>query len=171
MKQFYHLPCKDDAPYPVASDLRPDRRTARMLLLSYGSPDSELTAITQYIYHFMMLSESYRPIAFALKQTAEVEMHHLSLLGNCIRQLGEEPRFWSWRGQMRGYWNGGFVQYGKNIKEMLENDLLGEYCAIDEYRKVLSRVNDPQIAALIGRILADEEVHMRNLESILGTID
>ena len=91
MKQFYHVCCKGENPYPVPVDLKPDHRMARMLFASYAGPASEMTAIHQYIYHFLEAGECYRPIAFALKQIAEVEMHHLGMLGNCIRQLGGEP--------------------------------------------------------------------------------
>jgi len=72
---------------------------------------------------------------------------------------------------MRQYWNGAFVKYGKDMKGMLEADLLGEYEAIESYRSLARRVGEPQIAALICRIIEDEEIHASVLELMLCSLD
>ena len=54
---------------------------------------SELSAITQYLYHHQMLHERYPDVADLLKCISIVEMTHMELLGETILQLGGKPKF------------------------------------------------------------------------------
>lgn len=53
---------------------------------------------------------------------------------------------------------------------MLTDDLNGEKQAIIMYEKILSELNNPQVAAVIARIIKDEQLHVELLTQALESI-
>jgi bacterioferritin len=170
MNRFYNALCRDEGAYPIPVELKPNCRQARMLMGVYAGPDSELNCALQFMYQFLVMAESHRPMAFALKRIAQVDMQHMALLANSIHQLGEEPKYWSYRGHMRQFWNAGFVKYGRDMRTMIEQNLLIKYEMVGSYRNLIRRIDQPQLGALLERILLDEQVHINLLESMLSQL-
>ncbi len=164
----YHY--RADAPYPVPEKLPINPRWARVLMSDYSGKSSELTAITQYIYHHMEFDALDAGIAKCLRSIAMVEMKHLELLGECIRRLGAAPRFFSEAGERKRYWNASLINYGRRPKEMLELDLRAERQAIQNYEKTILRISDLGIKKLIRRIILDEKLHVGILEDVIFNI-
>ena len=54
---------------------------------------------------------------------------------------------------------------------MLEDDILGEKHAVAQYEKMLSKLKNPTVKALIKRIKEDEILHVQTLEKILNAFD
>ena len=50
---------------------------------------------------------------------------------------------------------------------MIEDDIMGEKRAIASYTKMLCRLKNEQLKAIISRILEDEKLHLEKLKEIL----
>lgn len=158
----YHV----DAPYSLPEELPRNMRYARILLSAYSGRESEMTAVSQYIYHHVMAQATHPEAAETLRGIAIVEMHHLDLLAGCIRMLGLHPTYSFYQGTRRVRWNAGFVQYGRNLRDMLELDIRAEYCAIEEYENIIRQIPEPAIQQLMERIIEDERLHILLLEAL-----
>jgi bacterioferritin len=77
-------------PFPPVKVEKSNLEYANLLLDVFASSaDSELQAITQYIYHSKTISND--TISKALMCIALVEMHHLDVLSELITLLGGKP--------------------------------------------------------------------------------
>lgn len=152
-----------DLPYPEVIVNCPDLHDARILREDYAGRVSETTATLQYMYQHYILSEIEEEIADALEGIAIAEMHHHELLGKAITALGGDPII----GGMSSFFSGGYVNYCKNTKELLETNIMGEYAAIRNYRKSISCLYNTSVKELLERIILDEELHIKILNSLL----
>lgn len=158
--------CQVHAPYPRPERLERNIRYARILLASYSGQVSELTAMLSYLYHCQMAERQNPEISDCLRGIALVEMHHFELLGGCINRLGLYPTYSFYQGTRRMRWNSGFVQYGRNLRNMLEIDLAAEHRAIEGYECAVRCIPEPQIQAMLHRIIQDEELHISILTEL-----
>lgn len=84
------LPCQSNMPFPQIKVERQNLEYANLLLDSFASSaDSEIQAITQYIYHSKTINNDI--MSKALMCIALVEMHHLDALSELIPLLGGKP--------------------------------------------------------------------------------
>ena len=67
---------------------------------------------------------------------------------------------WSWQNRQRVYWTPGYNQYPREIKALLTNAITGEKAAIRKYQCQADSIEDPHIAAILKRIILDEELHV-----------
>lgn len=144
-------------PYPEIKVLEPNKRYAEILIEAYAGFGSELTAINQYIYHEFILDKQEKELKKLFKNIAIVEMKHLDILAELIKQLGVNPLF---RGSMNNYWNSSFVYYGTDLCNRLESDIDAETKAIEHYNKIIEIIKDPYIIAVLKRIIIDEQIHL-----------
>ena len=109
-----------------------------------SSADSELQAITQYIYHSKTISNG--TISKALLSIALIEMGHLDALSELIPLLGGKPFY---QNSNKNFWMAGNIAYvdkknynkhndndkndNSNIKLKLENDINAEETAINVF--------------------------------------
>lgn len=157
-----------DRPYPTVKVKRPNKKYGNLLLEAYAGQCSETTAITQYISHHFYAG-SNAELRNALKYISIVEMHHLDMLGDLIKQLGVRPIFKSVN--CNRYWNGSFVDYGTDAKKMIRADIKGEREAIALYKKLICQIDDEGIRKLLHRIIMDEKKHIEVLSSIYKCLD
>jgi bacterioferritin len=149
-------------PYPSVVIYEQNTYYASLLSDAFAGPGSETTALTQYTAHnFYTLC--YPEITNAYKCILSVEYIHLNLLGNLIRDLGLHPIFMTY--QTMQYWSGSFPEYASDIKQILLADIAGENAAIAHYTQLISQINNPDIQALISRIILDEKKHVEILTS------
>ena len=153
-------------PYPVPVNLPPAPCKGMLLSDAYAGKDSELTAITQYIVHHETCGENEQA-GKTLQCLAMVEMHHLDMLGSCMRQLGASLELKSGC-QHPPYWCSRNVTYGKTLRERIQINILGERAGIAGYRRILCQIRDEAIGALLERIITDEELHIEILNRMLG---
>lgn len=174
------LPCQSDMPMPEGNVEGKNLDYANLLLDAYASAsDSEIQAITQYIYqHKTIANES---IANTLMCISLIEMRHLDKLGDLITALGGKPAFYN---SNRHYWNTGNIAYGDRdmlnlkldekdaesrevIKQKLLLDIKGEVNAINSYRFIKSNIEDKYIKRVLDKIISDEEVHISLFQGMI----
>lgn len=172
------LPCKSDMPMPPIKVERENLEYANLLLDAYASSaDSEIQAISQYIYHSKTINN--KTIANALMCTALIEMSHLDALGELITLLGSKPFYYN---SNENFWMTGNIAYVDGDKPCLKNsnsdnktiisqklnkDIVGEQNAIKGYKFILQNINDKYIEKVILKIISDEEVHIKIFEELI----
>jgi bacterioferritin len=147
-------------PYPEIKPAKRSKMAVDLLLEDYSGNVSELTATLQYMYHNFVEKPANENLANLLEKTAIVEMIHMEVLADAIIALGGKPIYKTGDYFNPKYWSSDLVVYGKNLEDRLKSDLDSEYKAIRKYREHISRIDDPNIQALLKRIILDEEVHV-----------
>ena len=150
-----------DKPYPQVKVLRENKEYANLLSHMYASNESELTEILLYVYQSMILENTDKEIAKILLDISKVEMHHLYLLGQTIKDLGKTPIYADCNFNMLTYWNSNDVYYDTDLKTILEIDIESEKRAIHDYQMLLNVIDDCYIKALLERIILDEQIHLQ----------
>ncbi len=159
------------APYPAVTDAKNDIYSLKIISPAYATSTGELNAILQYVFHSMSFaSYGKQDYAETLMGIAVAEMMHLNMLGNVIAAIGAQPVFTSYPPARFNFYSTKFVSYSSTLKNMIEDDIVGEKHAIYCYEKMLVRLKNSQIRCLIARILEDEQLHLCTLQSILKEI-
>ena len=162
-------PLTVNEPFPTTDGICPDALSLRIISPGYSSPTGELTAILQYLYHsFFFESKGYHEIADTLKNIAIAEMKHFELLGKTVLALGAAPVFAQYPPGRFNFYSAKYVAYSCTLKNMLEDDILGERQAIACYKKMLHNLKNTHVIAVIERILKDEVLHLETLENLLS---
>lgn len=154
-------------PYPAIGTLEKNPCYAKEILSNIGGSNSEMNAISLYLYnHFMesIWSEEYSAI---FKRIAEVEMHHLNIFGLLTVRLGENPRMWADQCNQMVYWTPKYNQYPTELLSMMQNSLDGEILAIEKYQRQARQIENETVVACLLRIIEDEEVHVRIFTDII----
>lgn len=144
-------------PYPDPAVRGSNLEYAALLLDDYAGRAGELTAICQYVYHHLVVPDPFAWVADLLADVAVVEMRHLELLGETIRLLGADPRFYAEDG---AYWGARHVAYREGLRQQLEADVEAERAAIAQYERHCVLIADEHIRKLLTRIIADEQLHL-----------
>ncbi|MEZ0536808.1 manganese catalase family protein [Caldicellulosiruptoraceae bacterium PP1] len=153
-----------DAPYPEPKVEEPNRHYAELLLDDYAGYGSELTAICLYSYQHFITDIKSKEFAELIIGIAQVEMKHLDLLGVTIYLLGATPKFRGSYTTYGQYWNGYFVNYDRDLKDMIKLDIQSEKDAIRNYKKHIEMIDDKYIKKMLERIILDEEKHIKLLK-------
>lgn len=165
------MPFAADLPYPSLDGIRCDPVAARIVAPTYSGMRSELTAILQYIYHhFVFESKDQDDIANTIAEIAVTEMHHFDILGSMLLKLGANPIMTEMPPFPRNFFSTRSVCFSNTPRQMLQDDIAGETNAIADYRRMLSRLCNPDVAAVIERIIADEELHLRTFTELLDSL-
>ena len=157
------------APYPPAEVCGQNPVYARQILSNIGSANSEMSAVSLYLYNAMVTECAYEEVSDCFYHINMVEMHHLKMYGELALRLGADPRLWSWQNRQRVYWTPGYNQYPREIKTLLTNAITGEKAAIRKYQSQAESIEDPHIVALLKRIILDEELHVEILTGLYET--
>jgi len=159
----YHLP----DPYPIPLGLSVDKKKGKCLAEAYAGKHSELSALTQYIIHHEACNENESAVAEELAAIAMVEMHHLDMLGCVLNQLGVSVALQA-RYPLAKKWTAKYNKLGGGLRERLELNIAGEKKCIEGYQSIICEIDDERIAALLERIVKDEELHITLLEDLLA---
>lgn len=157
----------DPASYPPLKVEHPNPEYAAQMLANAASCNSEMTAISMYLYDSVVLSENAAEISNALKKMAVVEMHHLDIFLHLAFLLGADPRLWSQSGNRPCYWSPACGRYLCKPIPILEHSLQTEQDTIRQYRSQACHIRDAYIADLLNRIILDEQVHVQILKELL----
>jgi bacterioferritin len=170
---------------PFLTDVQTLRQRARQhieqgaLTASYGADRdtvvkvlnealaTEIVCTLRYRRHYYMAqgiaSESVKA---EFLQHANEEQAHADQIAERIVQLGGEPDFNPEGLAMRSH-----AQYveGKNLVDMIREDLVAERIAIDSYREIAQWLTgkDSTTRRIMEEILAKEEEHAEDLNSML----
>ncbi len=146
-------------PYPPIAAENPNRRLVIPLSYDLASRQSEMTAIYTYTYDSFVLKAKYPELSELVLRIAEVEMHHLQILGQLITLLGGDPRCASIGNGSYFPWNGTAVSYQRNLKTMLLQNKKAEQNAANTYLNQSKRIKDAKISAVLARMAEDEQLH------------
>ena len=153
----YRLP----EPYPEVKVAGKNPYYAQLLLDDYAGKVSETTAIMQYVHHHMEMEAmpGWQEAADLEEGVSIVEMEHLEMLGETIILLGGIPRYCD--GQQQP-WGPHYVEYlDFDPCAQLRADISAEQIAIQQYTAHMRMIQDPNIQALLARIIKDEEYHIQ----------
>lgn len=151
--------------YPSLKDLHCDPYAARIISSAYASSSGELNASLQYIYHSIsFLTAEDKARAELLKSIAVAEMMHLHMLGEALSRLGSPPVYSFAPPAQYNFYSTKFVAYSRSLRNMIEDDIMGEKYAIYGYERMLPRLKSSTLRTLICRILEDEQLHLHHLK-------
>ncbi len=160
-----------EASYPSLKGLTCDPVSVRIISPAYAASASELTAILQYVYHsFNFACRGDRERAELLKSISMAEMMHLDMLGEALINMGAQPIYTAQPPAPYNFYSTKYVNYSRTLKNMLEDDIMGERHAIYSYEKMLCRLKNDTLKKLICRILEDENMHLKALAASLETL-
>lgn len=143
----------------------------RAISPAYAGREGELTAILQYVYQSILLDGCGKSEeAKKLLHIAVEEMHHLEQIGSLLVTCGVPPIYTSCPPYPVGYYSASNVDYVKPYPQMLAADICAEKEAIAFYSHVLECVKDEQVCAVITKIRADEERHLRILHDLQAAL-
>lgn len=146
-------------PYPPVCVERPNRTYALAMLDNIGGRSSEMNAVSLYFYN-NLITHQYEKIALCFHKISIVEMHHLSLFGQLALKLGENPRLWTQEKNRKVFWNPSYNQYSVKLDDLLINAINSEKLTIKKYQRQAQHINDPNIIAILNRVILDEEKHI-----------
>ncbi len=98
---------------------------------------------------------------------AQAEMIHLQMLGELIVLLGRPLTYDATKSHCNTLWTPETVTFGNNFNTMICANIDGEYSAIKQYEKHISKIHDPYIQAILKRIAMDEKYHISLLKKLL----
>ena len=130
---------------------------------------TELVCALRYRAHYYRASGlASKSVASEFLEHATEEQDHADRIAARIVQLQGEPNF-----DPAGLAERSHSQYvaGSSLIEMLEEDLVAERIAIEIYAAIVRWIgdSDPTTRVLIESILAVEEEHADDLQSLLST--
>lgn len=144
------------------------KQYANMVYNSYaGGIESELTAITQYIYEHIEY-KNMNDLSMILREIAIEEMMHLNIIGEILVNLGEKPIYKSSKQKL---WTANEVDYKYcDIKEAMKINILGEEAVIRTYRILERYTSNPYLKKVYQRIILDEMTHKKIFEKIKESV-
>lgn len=160
------MKCQHNSPYPKITGIVPNYTYGKMILDNVGGMNSEMSAISLYLYNHIISEDKYDKIHSIFLQISMVEMRHLDIFCELAFKLGMDPRLWSCTDEYNEYWSPAYNNYPNQLDALLENAIIGEKRAIEKYAYQASIINDPKIVAILNRIILDEEIHVQILESL-----
>ena len=131
---------------------------------------TEIVCVLRYKRHYYMAqgihSESVRA---EFLEHAKEEQAHADEIAERIVQLGGEPDL-----NPAGLATRSHSEYveGKNLRDMIREDLIAERIAIESYREIVNWLQgkDSTTRKLMESILAKEEEHAEDLNTLLSNI-
>jgi len=145
-----HEPTPEEIP-------EPNFTYAMWLLDAYAGKDSELTAVTTYLYQAVLLDRPefdalLRPIAYD-------EIRHLEKLALALRHLSVDPRYGSLSSGHWVDWRSRFINYTSELCSLLDLNIADEAKAYREYLELAQKIPIPEIQCILTEIATDEERH------------
>ncbi len=128
---------------------------------------TEIVCVLRYKRHYFMATGiNAQSIAQEFLEHANEEQMHADEIARRIVQLGGEPNL-----SPEGMLTRSHAEYveGKNLMEMIMEDLVAERIAIDSYREMIAYLanDDPTTRRMLEGILAMEEEHADDLAGLL----
>jgi bacterioferritin len=152
----------------VTDAYRGDRETAIRVLNEALA--TELVCVLRYKRHHYAASGIHaQAVAEEFLEHAREEQEHADMIAGRITQLGGDPDFNPETLTRRSHSE--YVE-GKNLSEMIREDLVAERIAIEAYSEIIRYFgdNDPTSRRLMEAILAKEEEHAEDLKTLIHTL-
>jgi bacterioferritin len=152
----------------VTAGYRADRTTVVKLLNEALA--TEIVCVLRYRrHHFMAQGMNADPVAAEFLVHANEEQQHADQIAARIVQLNGEPNF-----SPEGLLTRSHAEYveGKDLVDMIKEDLVAERVAIDSYREMIEYIGDKDTTTkrMLEGILAMEEEHADDLVGLLADL-
>ena len=158
---------KSDKPYPKVRIEAKNKTYANRLLQNFSGIVSEETAIHLYLYQAISSSDNFLEYKEIMYHIAEVEMHHLRILGELIYKLGGRPIYGEYTSDcVFKNWSSNYINYTDSLKKRLLLDIASEKQAIKNYEQTISFIKDQFIEEILKRIIEDEFIHIKIFEEL-----
>lgn len=158
-------------PYPeISPDIVIEPDVLPMIIDSYSGSKGELTAICQYSYQSFLMKPSNEILHESIEAISINEMTHLEILSQVLIYSKIDPKFCRYidnNPAIPSCWSASNLNYQKNIKQLLENNIKGEEFAIGVYKQIIERTNSQNLKDVISRIIQDEEAHIKIFYALL----
>lgn len=138
----------------------------KMILNNLGEADSKMSSVNLYLYNHWV-TQAHPEISKAFLDLSTQELAHLHLLGKLAASLGADPRPWAEKGRKKVYWSPKNIRYTTKPRQIISNALYNEYLSVEKYKSQLAKIDDPEIADCLRKILQDEQAHVRLLKDLL----
>lgn len=156
---------KVNKPYPKIEIEAPNETYGLMILDNVGGMNSETSAISQYIYNHAIAGQEFLELKQTFLDISMVEMHHLDIFMELALKLGADPRWWTCLNDQCCYWSPSYLNYPRQVNEVLQTAIDNECQAIDKYMYQTKVIKDSHIIAILKRIIEDEELHIKILKN------
>ncbi len=120
----------------------------------YCGKEGEITSFLQFSYQSNLLSPFGNDISKAFARFAQDEIFHSILLSEIIISLGGDPVYADTQGR---WFSGRWIDYVKDIKQMLMLDIELKEKQIIEYKSAIAKIDDVSVKQMLKAILKDEE--------------
>ncbi|MCR6701266.1 MAG: bacterioferritin [Dokdonella sp.] len=152
----------------VTAGYSADRETVIKLLNEALA--TEIVCVLRYKYHYYMASGIHaKSVAAEFLEHAGEEQEHADRIAERITQLDGTPNF-----SPEGLLSRSHSEYveGRDLIEMIKEDLVAERIAIDSYREIIQYLgnDDPTTRRMLEEILAVEEEHAEDLGTMLENL-
>ena len=157
---------KDMDEGPVTESYGADRKTVIKLL--NGSLATEIVCTLRYKRHYFMAKGiNSEAVAQEFLEHANEEQQHADMLAARIVQLGGEPDFAP--DTLTGRSHSEYKE-GKDLVDMIRENLVAERIAIDTYREIIRYLGDSDTTTrrIFEEILAVEEEHADDMADLLS---
>lgn len=168
MTDYDKMPLAGETPYPPIKVNAKNPKYARWMLDNMGGFNSEMSAVSLYLYNNLITEYQYSDISKIFFKINMVEMHHLHIFGQLAFALGEDPKLWTQRRGRKAYWSPSYNEYPVNLSRLLEHALEGEIAAVDKYAGQINCIEDSCIVENLKRIIIDEELHIQIFRRIIS---
>lgn len=149
-----------NAPYPPVQVDGPNSVYACEMLSNIGDVVSEMSDVTRYFYISVVTKPQYGWISTCFNNISIVEMYHLNIFADLALLLGTDPRLWSCQERMQ-WWSPSFIGYPHELRALIAESIKAEEEAISKYSRQANTISDRNIAAILHRIILDEERHLQ----------
>jgi bacterioferritin len=166
LKRIREQARKDMDDGPVTQTYGADRETVLKLL--NGALATELVCVLRYKRHYFMAKGiNSEAVAQEFLEHANEEQGHADTLAARIVQLGGEPDFAPDNLSKRSHSE---YKEGKNLTDMIRENLVAERIAIDTYREIIRYLGDGDVTTrrMFEEILAVEEEHADDMADLLS---
>ena len=150
----------------VTEGYQADRET--VIKICNDALATEIVCVLRYKRHYFMASGiNADSVAAEFAEHAAEEQAHADRIAERIVQLGGEPNFAP--DGLSGRSHSEYVE-GKELTDMIKEDLIAERIAIDSYREIIDYLGDKDTTTrrMFEEILAVEEENADDLVSLLG---
>jgi bacterioferritin len=130
---------------------------------------TEIVCVLRYTMHSIAATGiSSERVKEEFAEHAKEEQEHMMAVAERINQLGGKPNL-----NPEGLATRSVSQYveGKNLVDMIKENLIAERIAVDHYRELIRYFgdNDPATRVMLEEILAVEEEHANDMHDLLVT--
>lgn len=156
-----------DSDYPQIVNAADDPKVVAILKDLLSSRQGEIAGILQYFYQSRIANSTDEDVARLLEEVSIVEMGHMELLMNAIVMFGGTPIYNNSRGQ---YFNASYINYSIKLKDMLDNNIVAEQSAIQDYTNAQRLVSNQSLKDLFARIIEDEQIHLQTFKKLRDSV-